>query len=255
MGKQASLFDHSLRDGWVDLHAWAAEHLSATALGLVAALLGVPAYLVSSGVTMTALQDQLDQILAYSLIGPMLLVVVAYVFFCVRAPFRLYAKRVVELRDARIRLGESIEDLEEEPSKPGRFRRAFARYAYPTVIVFLLGVSIFFFYIIANIGRVIQINNLAVKAYQAETAMMIYLDLILTDKTKKICDDNKISSADCSSMRALDRKLHASWPYKGSVNMSLKEFTAKLIAGDPKKAKGAVPAPQSPLGTGSNKPP
>jgi hypothetical protein len=217
-----NLFRHSLREGGADLWNWSKGHIATTAVSLFAAFLGIPVYLLFAGATVAVLQEQLAQVAAYSAFGPVILIAFAYVYFCLRAPYRLYARRIEELRDLRIRCGESIDDLEEPLPEPNRFKRFFTRYSARIVILFLLCVSGFLFYAIMTLGRVLVVNNLAVKSFQADAMAMIYLDLKLADKAVHICDENKLKDSDCNSVRAMDRKLNAAWPFRGHLPKSLK---------------------------------
>jgi hypothetical protein len=211
MGQQPNLFRHSLREGGADLWNWSKGHIAGTALALLTALVGIPAYLLLTGGTMIAFREQLAQVAAYSVLGPTALIVIAYVYFCLRAPYKLYAKRVRELRDLRIRFGEPIDDLDEPPLAPNRFRRIFAKYAYPVALVLLLCLSGFFIYVIVTLGRAFLITNAAVKSYQADAMAITYINLNVADQAVRICDDHKLMDSLCNNMRIYDRKLLANF--------------------------------------------
>jgi hypothetical protein len=214
---QPNIFKHGLREGGTDLWKWAKGHILATGISLLASLCGMPAYLVLEGATMTALQEQMTVLAAYSLIGPTILIAFAYVYFCLRAPYKLYARRINELRDLRVRLGEPIDDLEDSPPSPNRVRRIFAKYTYPVIVGLLLFTSVLFFFVIGRIGQAYRVNSLVVKVYEKEIPIAFLLLQSLADNAVKICDDNKIASKDCAGFRSLAKELHTHGkPYHGS---------------------------------------
>ncbi len=177
---------------------------------------------------MSALREQLAEVAAYSLIGPVVLIALAYVYFCVRAPIKLYARRIEELRDLRARLGEAIDDLDEPPTGPGRLRRIVSKYAYPVALGSLLAVCVFLFNVIGTLGHAFLVNKAVVKSFEADTVLAIYLNVLLADQTVHVCDTNKLGGTDCSSARVYDKKLRAIWQSHGHLPKSMNDIRLLL---------------------------
>lgn len=201
MVREPNLFAHALREGRRDLLGWAKHHFVSTAVAFIAALLGVPAYLALAGATMASLRDQLEQVASYSLIGPMLLTILSYIYFCLRAPAKLYAKRIDELRDLRVQLGRSIDDLEDAPPPPNRFIAVVRKYGPLTAIMILLVIAGFLFYTLGYIGRAYRISSLLNTVYYNETKMMVILNGAIAEDASNLCDQQKLHDRGCNGMR------------------------------------------------------
>ena len=208
MGREANLFRHTMREGANDLRHWTKEHVRTTAVALVAALLGIPAYLFLAGGSMIALQEQILQVAAYSLIGPALLVLVAYIYFCLRAPSKLYAKRIEELRDLRIRAGQAIDDLEEPNPTPWAPLKWLRRYGSLVTIFLLVGLATFFVHVILVLGQAYRVESLTNKAYQFEVPIAFILLQAVTNAGVNVCDQNHIRSADCDGLHKFSKTYH-----------------------------------------------
>jgi hypothetical protein len=211
MGQPTNLFRHSLREGWADLWEWAGEHIPTTAVGLLAALLGIPAYLRFTGVSMTALRDQLAQVAAYSLVGPLALIIVAYVYFCLRAPSKLYAQRTDELRDLRVQLGRSIDDLGEPPPKNriGQFLVRHSLKGTLAVIIILIFVCVRLFGSVDNLTRANAAHQMIEKANMLTMKVWVMIVSSTADQAVAICDEQKSKTKKCNDMRVFAKTISA----------------------------------------------
>ena len=104
MGNWA-LICHATKQSTTDLRAWVVGHVRQSSISLVVSLFGVPTFLLIQGETADNLREQLAQVAAYSLVGPLALILAAYLYFFVRAPFRLYATHVAELKNLELMPG------------------------------------------------------------------------------------------------------------------------------------------------------
>jgi len=224
MGQSIGLFRHSGKEAAHALGEWAWEHMLAAVVDLVAAFLGLPAALLLSGVTLETLHQELVQIAAYSLIGPVLLIGVAYFYFLLRAPTKLYAARVDELRDLRVVLGMPIEDLEEAEQKPGSLPQWLNLYSFRILMAAFFAACI--------------IGGAAIGAFYAEhqgfnqvvgmTSEAIDQRDVIIQAGARVCRTHRDSTPICRELLKMDGRIHP---------------------------KASTPSHQSPQGTGSKKQP
>lgn len=157
---------------------------------------------------MSALQDQLAQVAAYSLIGPVLVIAVAYIYFVLRAPSKLYAKRVEELRDLRLVMGRPIDDLE-EPETTGWFKTFVAKHSLKGLIAAVILLLLFSFTLFGALGQVAmqyKVANLLNVVYTNVDKIYIIMLQAVADDAVKICDEDKSKSKRCDGMRVFSKR-------------------------------------------------
>jgi hypothetical protein len=201
MPQNPSLFRNTFREAATDFVVLVRENVAAAMLAFIVALAGIPGYLLFTGVSTDTLRDQLAQVAAYSLMGPLIIAAFAYIYFCIRAPRRLYAKRVSELRELRIKLGQPTDDLDEPLIDRSKIRAFIGRYGSTFAIIVLLGISGWLYYLLGMISRAYLVSYYSNKVFVGEYKIMFILNEAIAEDAMKVCDEQKLRTERCESIR------------------------------------------------------
>jgi hypothetical protein len=112
MGDGGALGRHSRARAWRDLKAWFERNKPFAVFALLLAAITIPCVAVIRGATMTDFKNALGDFIAASVLAPISLTAIAFLWFWFRAPSREYALRVQELREHRSRQGMPTDDLD-----------------------------------------------------------------------------------------------------------------------------------------------
>ncbi len=136
MGSNTILARHSLSRAWRDLRTWFDENKPLGIGGLLLALFSVPFIAIARGATMADLKGALTEVIAVSVLAPVALTAFAFVWFLFRAPNKLYAAYIEELRAYRVSEGRSTEDIDPPAQRAsGAFAQWFLRRVAPVLVV------------------------------------------------------------------------------------------------------------------------